>query len=885
MLAAALADRYRIERELGAGGMATVYLAHDVKHDRKVAVKVLRPELAAVLGAERFLNEIKVTANLQHPHILPLHDSGEADSFLYYVMPYVEGESLREKLNREKQLAIDESLEITKAVASALDYAHRHDVIHRDIKPENILLHEGQPVVADFGIALAVSAAGGTRLTETGLSLGTPQYMSPEQATGDRELDGRSDIYSLGCVLYEMLVGEPPHTGPTVQAVITKVVTEKPRPVTELRDTVPPHVAAALQKALAKLPADRCSTAGELADMLSGRVRLPEPTFDLPHPSGRSRRIIAQALPWGVAAVLAILLVVSRREPDVVATAASYYSITFPDSAPVDFVGEASGGGGQPAFAISRDGTRLVYVARVREGTLLFARDLTTDETRALPGTEGAFFPFFAPNGQWIAFFADGQLKKVSFDGTRVLPLAEAWDPYGGDWNLDDEIVISVQDGKVLKVVSAAGGSDRVVPNELVPRPVNRSNPAFLPESEWVLLTCGGPVLCVTSIRTGEVRLLTPSGPVPLSPDAEAIRGSDPFFMHPGYLVYALPLSGILAARPFERATLTPRGEAIPVVNGIRTEDLVDAAQVSSAAQGTLVYAEGGSARVGRLVWVDRLGQIDTLAFEPQMYRNILLAPDDRWLAVVITNPQGRNELWFYDLARSERFRWNEPSVEPRYAPAWRDGTVLVGTAGGQILEIRRGAGSGADTIGAADVRGLVSDSLAVVRHLATEEGGRRAITVLAPLETLGDTSFISAEGVRSLPLGGGDPVLFNVTADGEWLAYTSNESGRYEVYVLRSPFTGTPRRVSSDGGELPIWSGGGSELIYRNRRRWYVVRRDASGGFSPPEFLVRGDFLNTPGRDFAVGRDGRLLVIQSSLPETATELRVITNWSPAVRR
>ncbi len=185
-LTTALADRYRIESHLGEGGMATVYLAHDLKHDRPVALKVLRPELAAVIGAERFLNEIKVTANLQHPHILPLHDSGDADGFLFYVMPYVEGETLRDKLDREKQFAIDEAIEITKSVAAALDYAHRHDVIHRDIKPENILIHEDQALVADFGIALAVSQAGGTRLTETGLSIGTPHYMSPEQAMGDR---------------------------------------------------------------------------------------------------------------------------------------------------------------------------------------------------------------------------------------------------------------------------------------------------------------------------------------------------------------------------------------------------------------------------------------------------------------------------------------------------------------------------------------------------------------------------------------------------------------------------------------------------------------------------------------------------------------------------
>ncbi len=215
-LSTALADRYKIERHLGEGGMATVYLAEDLKHKRKVAVKVLRPELAAVLGAERFVQEITTTANLQHPHILPLFDSGEADSFLYYVMPYIEGETLRDKLNRETQLGIDEAVKITTEVADALDYAHRNNVIHRDIKPENILLHDGRPMVADFGIALAVSAAAGGRMTETGLSLGTPHYMSPEQATADKDISARSDVYSLGSVLYEMLAGDPPRVSPTI---------------------------------------------------------------------------------------------------------------------------------------------------------------------------------------------------------------------------------------------------------------------------------------------------------------------------------------------------------------------------------------------------------------------------------------------------------------------------------------------------------------------------------------------------------------------------------------------------------------------------------------------------------------------------------------------
>src|SRR3954447_9977728 len=241
-LAAALADRYRIERELGQGGMATVYLAQDLRHHRQVAIKLMRPELSAVIGAERFLSEIRTTANLQHPHILPLFDSGEADGVLYYAMPFVEGESLRDRLTREKQLPVGDAIRIASEVAGGLDHAPRRGVIHRDIKPENILLHDGSALVADFGIALAASKAGGTRITETGMSLGTPHYRSPEQAMGEREITARSDVYALGAVLYEMLTGEPPFTGATAQAVVARVLTEEPRPLVPQRHTIPAHV-------------------------------------------------------------------------------------------------------------------------------------------------------------------------------------------------------------------------------------------------------------------------------------------------------------------------------------------------------------------------------------------------------------------------------------------------------------------------------------------------------------------------------------------------------------------------------------------------------------------------------------------------------------------
>ena len=272
-LTAALSDRYRIERELGAGGMATVYLAHDLKHDRDVAIKVLHPDLGAALGGERFLTEIRTTARLQHPHILPLLDSGDADGLLYYVMPLVTGETLRARLERERQLPIADAVLIAREVADALGYAHGLGVIHRDIKPENILLQNGHALVADFGIALAVQSAGGARMTQTGLSLGTPQYMSPEQAMGERAIDARSDVYALGAVTYEMLTGDPPFTGSTVQAIVARVLTDRPAPIRTTRDTVPAHMEAAVMTALAKLPADRFEGAIAFADAIGATPR------------------------------------------------------------------------------------------------------------------------------------------------------------------------------------------------------------------------------------------------------------------------------------------------------------------------------------------------------------------------------------------------------------------------------------------------------------------------------------------------------------------------------------------------------------------------------------------------------------------------------------
>jgi serine/threonine-protein kinase len=418
-LASALADRYHLERELGQGGMATVYLAQDLRHDRKVAIKVLRPDLAAVLGAERFVTEIKTTASLQHPHILPLFESGTADGFLFYVMPFVEGETLRGKLDRERQLGIDVAVRIAREVADALDYAHRHGVIHRDIKPENILLHDGRATVTDFGIALAVSAAAGGRMTETGLSLGTPQYMSPEQATAEREITGRSDIYSLGCVLYEMLTGNPPHVGATAQQTIRKIVTEEAAAVTKLRKAVPPHVADAVAQALEKLPADRFDSARAFSEALAGTgtVAARRSTTAGQTGAGRSSgtpplspRLIAGAVALAVIAALAGWGLGRSRSGEVLPPVTRFGFAPEED-------GRLYNPGGSP-IAVSPDGSRLVYTGRDSLGrSMLYLRELSDEIPRPLAGTDGALAPAFSPDGQQVAFGQGGRIRRMSLAG------------------------------------------------------------------------------------------------------------------------------------------------------------------------------------------------------------------------------------------------------------------------------------------------------------------------------------------------------------------------------------------------------------------------------------------------------------------------------------
>jgi tRNA A-37 threonylcarbamoyl transferase component Bud32 len=555
-MAAALADRYRIERELGQGGMATVYLAEDLKHNRKVAIKVLKPELAAVLGAERFVQEIKTTAALSHPHILPLFDSGEADGFLYYVMPYIEGETLREKLNRETQLSIDEAVKITTEVADALDYAHRHGVIHRDIKPENILLHDGRPMVMDFGIALAVSAAAGGRMTETGLSLGTPHYMSPEQATADKSITARSDVYSLATVLYEMLAGNPPHVGSSAQQIIMKIIAEDVKPVTELRKSVPANVAAATAKALEKLPADRFETAKAFGDALADpRYRHGERggaagAATAPRPRTRDPVFLSVCAIAALAVVgLVWMLLHHAAGPAGPAT----YDVALADSAPLAITGQ------QP-FSVARDGDFAVYQAQEHSGSSLWYRSLREATTRRIDGTDQGQRPALSPDGSRLAFLRfrappKWTLEIVPVAGGAATTLGDGSGEANLQWLGDGRIQVVEGDGAHARWFDPGGGTttDQRIGYCVLPSP--------LPQRSHLLCGGGGQTSAygdsagvVTQFWTG-------------SSDSTQVFGSNFQVVDGHYLVY-LSMGGDLLAAPVDLSSRRV-GRSVRLVTGL----------------------------------------------------------------------------------------------------------------------------------------------------------------------------------------------------------------------------------------------------------------------------------------------------------------------------
>ena len=873
-LTTALADRYRIERELGAGGMATVYLAEDLKHDRNVAIKVLKPELAAVLGAERFVVEIKTTAALQHPHILPLFDSGTADGFLFYVMPYIEGETIREKLNRETQCGVDEAVRIAREVADALDYAHRHGVIHRDIKPENILLHDGRAMVMDFGIALAVSAAAGGRMTETGLSLGTPHYMSPEQATAEKEISGRSDVYSLASVLYEMLAGQPPHVGGSAQQIIMKIIVEPVALVTTLRKSVPTNVAAALAMALEKLPADRFESAKAFADALSNA------SFVMPGVIGATlvrasqwqRRAIAPLVAIAALAIVAAVWGWMRPDP---ARPVARYRLGLPDSAIV--AGQLS------RITLTPDGSGLIFASRSLGGLAVRERENLTP--RKLPGTEGAQSPFISPNGETVAYYGSNALWTVPVRGGVPTRIATGTiGENGGSWGPGDVFYLDGAGPSALVKLRATPGS--------VPEPFTRLDsaanegdhvaPEVLPSGKGVIFVVrigayDSWEIAVADIKTGKHRRIA--------------RGVWTRYAKSGHLLI-VAASGALSAARFDERSMQLTGAPVALDEAVGLRGFSRAADMVISDDGMLVYspdAADPAGAGGEPVWVDRDGRAVPVATGwTQAASYPALSPDGLKLALSIADGNGNLHLWLRQLDRGTTERLAQAGAV-NWRPSWRDDHSLLYLSNrrrlGEVF-LRRLDGSGTDSV-ALRRRLEISEVLTTRdREWMVYREGSNAIGDLYARRMTGDTTPVV---IAATEFAERNP---EVSPNGRYVAYTSTESGREEVYIRPFPRASDDRWVvSTAGGRNPLWSRDGKELFYRSNNGDLISVQVTEG--TPPIgrqrvlFSVSPYIFPPPHRSYDVAPSGRFLMLrraESSEPSSA-QLVVVENFFEELRR
>jgi serine/threonine-protein kinase len=829
--------------------MATVNRARDVKHDRRVAIKVLNAELGAVLGGERFLSEIRVTANLQHPNVLPLFDSGEAAGLLYYVMPFVDGESLRDRLNREKQLPVVEALRIATAIANGVEYAHAHGVIHRDLKPENILLQSGQPIVADFGIALAVSNAGGARVTQTGLSLGTPQYMSPEQATGDRTIDARSDVYALGAMTYEMLVGEPPHTGRTSQAIIARLLTDRPRSVQESRPSVPEHIDGAILRALEKLPADRFDTAKEFADALQGRGVLTTASRTGP----RSRRTSIGATVGVVAASLTAI-----------GTGAGWWrSAHQPPPSSIRFAVDPPPGS---SFSLNR-------IALSPDGqTIAYATSAESLYLRRFDQLEATLIPHARVRGPELHFSADGHSIAYWNHGLNTIAIG----PHDAGAN-PTKLVDYNRPGSI---VSFSSEIIYAIDNAFWSIPARGGTPRRLAgidttvDAQWgrgILLTDGKTIAFTVVPRdTAPNRLALVS--IDGSPRTVLDIGADAVVGYSdGILIFGRGKSLAVKLDVGHRKAL---GEPVEVLSGHTPL----ATGMAMSGGGTLAYLEQ-PLDYRKLEVLDEFGNVTFGLPEIRKYYDASASPDGQRIAVAIGGGEWP-AIWLYDI-RSRHFA--QLTQTRSILPIWtHDGKRIAFIQGdpftGKPYWIPvDGSGPAEPLPGTASVApgsGLTlspDDKYALFFHNGT----------------IGAVTAVPLAGGAQIPLLEGNDIFggFAVSPNGKWLAHQSGESGHSEVYIRAFPGGKAGIQVSTDHGEDPRWSPDGHTLYYHASTEYRAVTLDI-GGDMPR--IVRNDKLfpnrnlvDQPIRYWSVHPDGKHFL---AVTMGGTKLFVVTNWLTEVR-
>jgi len=864
--------QYEVVDRVGEGGMATVYLARDSRHDRQVAIKVLNSELAETIGAERFLLEIETAANLTHPHILPLHDSGKIDGHLFYVMPYVEGESLRIRLDRETQLPVDDAIRITREVADGLNYAHGQGVIHRDIKPENILLSDGHALIADFGIARAVSVAGGARLTETGLHLGTPPYMSPEQATGELEIDARSDIYALACVTYEMLAGHPPHTGPNAQAIIAKVLTEPARSLQEIRKTVSPGMDHAVGRALERLPADRWTTARQYAEAL---IEVPRSTGFPATSSLEAVRPIDAGTGWrDVTGRMVVGAMLIAGLSIGLGWLLGVRSNSRADSAEVTrFPLPARGGipGGQyHRLAVSPDGRVVAYVSR--EGMML--RRLDQEEPELVPDIGGGTSPIFSPDGTRLGFGRGLTFHQVLVsDGSLVGSTdVEGLLNYGATWKDDDTIIFVGMDMQLWEIPVYGGETTQVTVFADSTYEISHVWPQAFDEGRMVVYTILGPSglwhdasVVVQNIRTGERTTIA----------EEATFGR---YLPTGHILYTTA-DATLHATPYDLSREVVTGPSFPVHTGIRVGYWGGVTSYAVSETGTFVFIRGSNWELHQLIWLDRRGRHISTVGSPVTAESVQLSPDGRKIALYLAQP-GNADIYTIDAQTGDQLRVTyEASTEdwPVWSPDSRWLAYQSAKSGlDHRIEVQElGSVEGPRTIFSASPTWLWPSSW-------SPDGQWLAFTwpqIAGPFDIY-VVQVDSTDHLVPIATTSADETGAQFSPNGRWLAYQSNETGRTEVYVVMFPEKGIERQISFGGGGYPRWSTTGDELFYR---RGYTI-------MAVPVTMTADEFHAEPAQplfeyagmfgNYSVTPDAERFLVMVDNPEsTAEEFNVVLNW------
>ncbi len=892
---------YEILNPLGAGGMGEVYRARDTRLDRDVAIKILPPHLSAdPTLRQRFEREAKAISSLNHPHICVLHDVGQQDGTDFLVMEYLEGETLALRLERGS-LPLDEVLDYGIQMADALDKAHRHGVVHRDLKPGNIMLTpQGGAKLLDFGLAkasvplapgatLTAAARPTTPVTQHGTIVGTFQYMSPEQIEG-KEVDARSDIFSFGAVLYEMVTGRRAFPGKSQLSVASAILEKDPEPITTLQPMTPPALDHAIRRCLAKDPEDRWQTARDLLLELKwvaeagSQAGVPAPVV--------SQRKLRERLAWAAAAVFVLTTIAfaigfvlrAPKPPQPMRLSAEIGADATLDT------------GYGPSAVFSPDGTRLAFAARgADQKQRLYVRSLDQLQASALSGTENARDPFFSPDGQWIAFFADSKLKKISVQGGAAVTLGDAPDDRGGSWSEDGAIVLSPNNRVALSKVSSAGGTPEPLTTlDKQAGEVTHRWPQVLPGGKAVLFTSStnwdnyeDADLVVYSLASRQRKTVHRGG-------------FHARYLSSGHLVYVH--EGTLFAVPFDLQRLEVTGQAAPILEGVVTNPNNGGAQFSFSQTGTLVYIAGRSiAQNVSIYWMDREGKFKPLRETPGAYVNPAFSPDGKRLALEIADGK-RTDIWVYEWERDTLTRLTfggEANSYPAWTPDGQRITYASQEKGGTYnLYWKRANGAG--------------DAQRLTESRNTQYGGawRPDGKVLAfaqfNLDTSWDIMTLTMEGNEKSGWKPGEPKPFvnspfneeqpAFSLDGRWLAYQSNESGRFEVYVRPFPGPGGKWQISTGGGAFPKWSRNGKELFYRAPDSKIMVANYSASGDSfhaeKPRVWSSGQFQffrRRVGTNFDLHPDGkRFAVLKAPGTESQPAVNKVTfifNFFDELRR